>query len=87
MQLERWPANATAVPLTLRTAADGRAEVEGLGSGVAVLVGGVCVKRKAARLSEYVRGRETSMLDELFKYGTFNVSRQPQQSQQQQQRR
>lgn len=84
VQLERWPAHATAVPLTLHTAADGRVEVGGLGGGVAVLVGGVCVKRKAARLSEYVRGRENVMLDELFKYGTFNVSRKPQQPQQQQ---
>ena len=86
VQLERWPPHAAAVPLTLRTADDGRVEVEGLGDGIAVVVGGVCVKRKAARLSEYVRGREGVMLDELFKYGTFNVSRQPQQQQQQQQR-
>ena len=86
VHLERWPAHATAVPLTLRTAADGRPEVEGLGGGVAVLVGGVCVKQKAARLSEYVRGREAGMLDELFRYGTFNVTRQPQQTQPQQRR-
>ena len=78
VQLEHWPSNAAAVPLTLHTAADGRVGVQGLGGGLAVVVGGVCVKRKAARLSEYVRGRETSMLDELFKYGTFNTTRQPQ---------
>ena len=79
VQLERWPPHATAVPLSLdaAAAADGRVELAGLGGGVAVLVGGVCVKRKAARLSEYVRGREASMLDELFKYGTFNTTRQP----------
>ena len=83
VQLERWPPHAAAVPLSLRTADDGRVEVEGLADGIAVVVGGVCVKRKAARLSEDVRGRESVMLDELFKYGTFNVSRQPQQQQQQ----
>ena len=88
VHLERWPAHAAATSLTLRTAADGRSEVEGLGGGVAVVVGGVCVKRKEARLSQYVRGREATMLDELFKYGTFNVARQPQpQTQIQQQQR
>ena len=86
VHLEHWPPHATAVPLSLTTTVDGQQRVEGLGSGVAVLVGGVCVKRKAGRLSEYVRGRETVMLDELFKYGTFNTTRQ-QPSQQQQQRR
>ena len=71
VHLELWGA---AQPRRLLVAAQGGeegVEVEGL-QGLIPVVGGVCVKQKAARLSQYVN-QSTSLLDELFMYGTVRA--------------
>ena len=57
---------------------EGRGEVEVTGlQGVMPVVAGICVKRKAARLSQYAN-QSTSLLDELFQYGTVRSAKPPQ---------
>ena len=59
------------------TRVGGEVEVTGL-EGLMPVVGGICVKRKAAHLAQYVNESNTPLLEELFQYGTIRT-RTPQQ--------